>query len=262
MSLEDDLQPERKGPPKLLTLDIETSPLVVHRWSLYGDSPVSLNQLMETTRVICFAAKWYGEKKVLFFSEHHHGREAMVKAAWDLMNEAEIICTFNGPSFDIKHLQREFILSTPPLGPPSPFKNVDLLRTVRSQFKFASNKLQHVAQQLGLGSKFDHEGHALWTACMNGDDKAWGRMRSYAKQDVVLTEQLLDALGPWVKNFPHTGLYHGEDRACFRCGSTNLKQDGYTYTALTKYARLRCEDCGAWSRLNFRKGNTDTRSIT
>ena len=256
VSLTDDLQPARND-MKVLTLDIETAPLLVHRWSMYGDTPVGLNQLLETTRVMCFAGKWLGKKQVLFYSEHHDGHEVMIQKAWDLMNEADVITTFNGISFDIKHLQREFILAG--LTPPSPWRNVDLLRTVRQEFKFASSKLDHVAHQLGVGSKVKHEGHGLWVACMEGDESAWRRMRKYCKHDVLLTEQVMEILGSWIKNYPHVGLYSGEERCCFRCGSTKLKQDGFTRTALTTYAKLRCEKCGAWSRLNNRKGNVTAR---
>jgi DNA polymerase elongation subunit (family B) len=249
----------KTGEPKILTLDIETSPNVIDAWRLF-DVSASLTQVREVSRVLCFGAKWYGKKSVEFYSEWDSSHGDMVEQAWRLLNETDILVTYNGPRFDVKHLQREFVLAG--LGPPSPFKNVDLLQTARSQFRFASNKLDHVAQQLGLGAKLKHDGHALWTLVLDGDSKAQGRMQKYCVQDVKLTEALYDRLGPWIKNHPHFGLWTGEEKSCFACGSTKLKQHGFTRTSLTVYALLQCDDCGAWSRLNHRKGNVVSRGAS
>jgi DNA polymerase elongation subunit (family B) len=243
--------------PKILTIDIETSPHVAYAWGLY-DVNISLSQVLANSRVISFAAKWYDSKQVMFYSEHHNTRKEMIRAAWELFNEADIVITYNGINFDNKHLQREFILAG--LTPPSPFKNVDLLRVVRSQFKFASNKLDFVSQQLGIGQKVEHEGQALWNKVLAGDAKAWERMKKYNIQDVRLTESLFDFLGPWVKSMPHVGLWTGE-RCCFRCGTTDLSQHGFGYTATTVYAKLQCNDCGSWNRLGVVRGRTETKPL-
>ncbi len=41
------------------------------------------------------------------------------------------------------------------------------LQTSRSKFRFVSNKLDYIAQRLGLGKKTAHEGHELWLKVMN-----------------------------------------------------------------------------------------------
>jgi hypothetical protein len=84
-------------------------------------------------------------------------------------------------------------------------------------------------------------------------------MRAYNGQDVRVTEQAYDRLGAYIREHPHYGIYTGIERCCFRCGSESLRQDGFTATAATKYALLRCDDCGAWSRLNHRKHSPITR---
>ena len=53
--------------PKILVIDIETAPAQVTYGSLF-DVNVSLSQLIDTSKVICFAAKWIGDKKVIFSS--------------------------------------------------------------------------------------------------------------------------------------------------------------------------------------------------
>ena len=243
--------------PKILTIDIETSPNVAYTWGLWQQN-VSISQLIASSRVLCFAAKWHDSSKVMFFSEHHDGRDAMVKAAWDLLNEADIIVSYNGPAFDIKHLQREFL--TAGMTPPSPFKNVDLLRTARTKFKFPSNKLDYVSQIMGIGAKVKHAGQELWNAVLAGDDKAWNVMKRYNIGDVRLTEALFDYWIPWIVGMPNLGIYTGR-RCCAACGSDNLRHDGWHYTAATVYARIQCDDCGAWNRLNERFGTSVSKRI-
>lgn len=230
--------------PKVLTIDIETSPNLAHVWKLW-DNNVSLSQLIDTGQILSFAAKWHGNKKVEFYSDFHDGHKPMIVAAHQLLDEADVLVHYNGTTFDVPHLKREFLLEG--LKPPAPFKQVDLLRVVKSNFRFVSNKLDHVSQQLGLGKKVGHTGHELWVKCLNADPKAWDTMRKYNKHDVVLTEKLYDRLVPWIANHPHVGLFSGLE-CCQRCGGQKLQRRGVAHTALGTYQRLQCTDCGGWSR--------------
>lgn len=243
--------------PKVLTIDIETSPNVADVWGLWNQN-IGLNQLRESSRVLCFAAKWHDKKTVEFYSEENVGHEEMVKQAWRLLDEADIVVGYNTPAFDIKHLQREFILAG--MTPPSPFKNVDLLRTARTQFRFPSNKLDYVGNILGLGQKVKHAGHDLWTRISRNESAAWKEMKVYNVQDVRLTEALFDYLGPWIKGMPHRSLWTGE-YGCYSCGSANLEQSGYHMTPANVFVRLHCNDCGAWSRGNTGRNKTETKAL-
>lgn len=236
---------------KILVLDIETRPSLGYVWQLW-DQNVGLSQLVEVGEVICFAAKWLDKKKIYFKSVHHHSKEEMVQTAWDLMNEAHAIVHYNGKSFDIKHLQREFILHE--LTPPSPHKDIDLLTVTKSKFKFVSNKLDHVADQLGLGSKTDHSGFQLWLDCMADDKNAWALMRKYNINDVLLTEKLYYKLRPWITTHPNVPLYEGNEQpACRVCNSEDIQFRGYDYTATVKYHRFVCKSCGKWDKLAIKQ---------
>src|SRR5450759_3278074 len=83
--------------PRLLTLDLETSPNIAHVWGLWKNN-VSLNQLIQSTNVISFAAKWHGDKRVLFRSDHHDGHEVMIQKAHGLLGEADAVIHYNGKS--------------------------------------------------------------------------------------------------------------------------------------------------------------------
>lgn len=242
---------------KILAWDIETFPHNVYRWSLYGDSPVALNQIREPGRVASFAARWVGEPKnsIEFYSEFS-GYALMVHRAWHLIDEADALLSWNGKPFDSKHMNREFILHG--LGPPSPVVEIDLLRTARSRFKFPSNKLEYVAQALGVGGKVKHSGFDLWVGCMANDPKAWAQMEKYNKQDVHLLIDLYKILLPWITGHPNMLLFGGT--GCTKCGSGRLQKRGTRVTQLGRYQRFQCQKCGSWNTSGKALDRVDTRS--
>lgn len=248
---------------KILILDIETAPNLAYVWSLW-DQNVSLDQLVDVGNVICFAAKWHGEKDIQFYSDFHDGHDKMVLKAHELLSEADAIVHYNGKTFDIKHLNREFVLAG--LAPPAPHKDIDLYSVVKSRFRFSSNKLQHIATQLGIGSKTETGGFKTWIRCMEGDEKAWAAMRKYNIGDVKLTEEVYDRLLPWIKAHPSVSLYDGysaEIPACPNCGSTHLQKRGFYRTKVSTYQQYQCQNkgCGAWSRHGTRDDAVKIQSV-
>ena len=243
--------------PKILVIDIETAPASGYIWKLF-DVNVSLSQLIDTSKVICFAAKWVGDKKVIFHSNQEDTHKKMIKKAWDLFNEADAVIGYNSKNFDCKILNKEFILSGFP--PPAPYKHIDLLQTMKNKFKFMSNKLDHVSQELGIGKKTSHQGFELWQACMNNDSKAWKLMKKYNINDVKLTEELYDKVKGWLKttfNFNE----HSESMVCPNCGSHNVTKNG-TYKSPTRaYQKYVCNDCFAHSKSNIKIPNRKTDTL-
>jgi uncharacterized protein YprB with RNaseH-like and TPR domain len=179
---------------RTLYLDIETTPMQVYTWGLW-DQNISIDQIIKSTEMLCFGARWGGTKKVIFKSVHHDGKVAMLEELHRLMDEADVLVGWNSAAFDHKHINREFIENG--LMPPSPVKDLDLMSVVKANFQFPSNKLDYVAQKLGVGAKVKHSGFKLWLECMAGNDKAWGEMKKYQIQDVNLLIDLYDVLLPW-----------------------------------------------------------------
>ena len=175
-------------------LDIETTPIKAYVWGLW-DQNVTIDQIIEPTEMLCFGARWYGSKKVIFKSVHHDGKQAMLEELHKLMDEADILVGWNSAAFDHKHINREFLENG--FQPPSPVKDLDLMSVTKANFQFPSNKLDYVAQKLGVGAKVKHSGFKLWLDCMDGDDKAWKEMKKYQLQDVNLLIDLYDILAPW-----------------------------------------------------------------
>jgi uncharacterized protein YprB with RNaseH-like and TPR domain len=191
---------------KILLLDIETTPLQVYTWGLW-DQNIGINQIIKTTEMLCFGAKWLGQKKVTFKSVHHDGKQAMLEQLHQMMEEADVLVGWNSAAFDHKHINREFLENG--FRPPSITKDLDLMSVVKANFQFPSNKLDYVAQKLGVGAKFKHSGFELWIGCMEGDNKSWAEMKKYQIQDVELLDKLYDILVPW---FPVSGSVTSKEK--------------------------------------------------
>jgi DNA polymerase III epsilon subunit-like protein len=184
--------------------------------------------------------------------------EEMIKTIHSLLEEADAVVHYNGTKFDIPTLNKEFILLG--LDPPSSYKEIDLLRVARARFKFQSNKLDYVAQALGIGGKVKHKGMDLWKGCMENDEACWKHMEKYNKQDVVLLEKVYKRMLPWIKNHPNYGLYMDTDRpVCRNCGKSRVIKKGTEYTTVGKYQRYKCQNCGTHLRGSILQNNAEQR---
>lgn len=229
---------------KILTLDIETSPTIVYTFDM-APNWISPDKIIEPSHIMCFAAKWYTDDDVIYVSDHHQDHSELVETAWNLLDEADILVTFNGVKFDVKHLKREFVLAG--YGMPRPWKDVDLYREAKKQWAFESKGLNHLAQRFELGQKEGHEGFELWKLCLEGDKDAWERMKAYNVQDVILTEAVYDRMRGWIPNHPHMGPIDSENVGllCNQCGGEEFAYGGTRRAIVIDYNLYRCLNCGA-----------------
>jgi predicted PolB exonuclease-like 3'-5' exonuclease len=246
---------------KILAIDIETAPNTAHVWGLFKQN-IGINQIQETGRVMCFAAKWLGDKKLDFWSEYHDGHEETIAAAHTYLDEADAVLSFNGQSFDMPTLNREFLKYE--LAPPSPYRHIDLLLVAKRNFRFASNKMDHLAEELGLTRKLSHKGHELWTECMAGDEKAWRIMERYNRQDVVVLEQMYKRMLSWIDTHPNVALYQKsvEGPTCTNCGSLNVQSRGMQHNKTHSYHRFQCQDCSTWMRGRYSTTSKNPNILT
>lgn len=260
---EPELPEVARSPMKILAIDIETKPHKSYHWDMWKQN-IGAHQVIEWGGMFSFAAKWIHEganHETEFWSDFHDGHERMLAEVWYFLDQADVIVHYNGEKFDTKHIRRELVMAG--FVSPSPFKQVDLLKTVRKQFDFPLNKLAVVAPLLGLEDKAAHEGFALWTSCMDDDPDAWERMRNYNIQDVELTEQLYFKLrdGGWLTNHPSHAAMMGRD-VCPTCASEDLRPAGTHPLQSAFYPRFVCGNCRSYSRGNRRIEGTGIVRVT
>lgn len=282
MSLSDELQEESRT--KVLTLDIETQRAIVETWQTFKPF-ITIDNIVVDARVLCFAAKWHGSERIVFKScwkdpytvngENPTAIEdyrKMMQAAWDLLNQADVLVTYNGDRFDWQWLEREFTRLG--LGRPLPYKSVDLMKTNKKWFRAGqlSMKLDWSLRKMLGDRKVEHGGRDLWRDIRYGTPAqrraACDVMREYNIGDTVKTELLFEDWLPYLSInmalFATTddGLLH-----CTKCDSTNVeraivkgKQMFYRTNAFA-YALYRCADCGAPSKGKRSKITTELRAV-
>lgn len=236
---------------KILYIDIETSPILAMTWGTFNQY-ISPNQIIHPSSIMCYAAQWDGEKEIKFDSIHQSTFSDMLKGLHELLSEADIVAHYNGKKFDMKRINREFIKLR--MGPPEPYKQIDLLQIVKAVGGFDSNKLEWVSQAIGIGAKIENAGMPLWTGCMQGDPKEWKRMEKYNKQDTRLLQYLYHTYLPWIRVHPNVAVFKADKGTdvtrptCTNCGSTKVKKNGRAKTRTQMYQRYKCTDCGTHMR--------------
>jgi hypothetical protein len=241
---------------RILLLDIENSPEEVR---IYGPARVKYigpANLIKPGELMCFSAQWLDSPKIFYYSLPKDGKDAMLNRAWELLDKADVVISYYGRRHDIPILNREFLLAG--LTPPSPYKQIDLYFVVSQMFGFPWKSLDYVTRALGLKGKSMKLDMGFIVACMEGDPAAWRKMEKYNKQDVRVLGELYHFLQPWIKNHPSHGAHQGAD-VCPKCGSDDLEHRGFTYTAVSKFQRYKCRNCGGWSQSTKRVAVTNVR---
>lgn len=245
---------------KMLGLDIETAPALVYSFSAFKTN-IGYNQVVEPPRIIAFSAQWKGARSVQFYSEYHHSREEMLEALHALLDEADVVVTFNGDSFDLPWIEGEFIAEH--MKPPSPVMKVDLYKVIKKHSRWLHKKLAVVADRLVGDQKIQHQGFGLWMDCLRGDEgtkrKAWNLMRRYAKKDTALLWPIYEDLLPWIK-LPHP-VSRAEGLICRNCGSDHLQRRGTAPSLQGVYPRYQCQKCGKWQKGTQRLPVGETRDL-
>lgn len=241
-----------KTGPKILIVDIETSPLRAFTWGLWKQN-VNLSQIISNWYMLGWACKYLGEDKIysgILKSEEalYENDERIVRELWEHLDNADIVIAHNGDKFDIPKINTRFLLHG--LIPPSPYKQIDTLTVARQQFSFSSNRLDYLAEMFNIPKKLPTN-FELWSECMVGNPEALKYMNEYNIADIVLLEEVYLRIRPYIKSHPNLDLYKDSAEAtCPICGSTHLEEvsDKYFFTQAVRYKVYRCDDCGGLSR--------------
>lgn len=232
---------------KILLYDIETSYIVAGVWGIWN---VNAATVLQDWQILCFAWKWLGEKKVHVlgqddFSDFKPGElndKSLVEKLHELFSEADIVIAHNGNSFDQKKVQARMMIHH--MDPPLPYKQIDTKTEMKKVAAHTSNKLSDLNRSLSLEHKLDAGGISTWTGCMQGDKKAFKKMKAYNKGDIVALEELYLLERPWMKTHPALNSLLDRPDACPKCGSDKIWSAGkYTATNTQKREYFRCGNC-------------------
>ena len=256
----------KKTGPKVLIFDIETAPILGYVWRLWEQN-VSLNMIHTDWYVLSWSAKWLGDSpsKTMYMDQRNardiENDKAILHHLWKLLDEADIVITQNGKSFDQKKLNARFVIHG--FQPPSSYKHIDTKLIAQKHFGFTSNKLEYMTDKLCTkykklkSAKF--QGFELWKQCLAGNVEAWDEMKKYNMYDVLSLEELYTKLIPWDSSI-NFDLYRDSKEYICKCGSKEFKKQGWFYTNVGKYQRYRCKSCGAESRDRTNVFNDDKKA--
>jgi len=84
------------APPKVLLLDIETTPMETYAWSLRNNDYTSPTFIIKDWNLICWSAKWLYDSKMLSdvqtpHEARHRKDKRIAKSIYKLVQEADIV---------------------------------------------------------------------------------------------------------------------------------------------------------------------------
>lgn len=246
----DPSNPVAVQPPKILLMDIETLPAEALVWGTWKQD-IHMEQIKKDWSILCYAAKWLFDPKpfgavVTPQEAIAHQDNSILQGIWNLLNEADYVIWHNGDDFDAKKINARLFVK----GYPKPmyYKSVDTLKIAKENFALTYNKLDWIAQIIGIGRKIETE-FKWWKECEAGSKKYLDMMFKYNKHDIHLEEEVYLRLRPWMDKHPNMNLYANMiGNVCPTCGSNALDWRGKYATALGLYQAFRCTDCGAIGR--------------
>lgn len=235
---------------KILLFDIETAPLLAYIWQP-KTRYVHQHALVAETFMLTWAAKWYDSPNVMTgiatSSEAKNQDDTrIVGQLCDLIRDADIVIAHNSDRFDVPTVNAR--LAKLRLEPMGPVKTIDTLTVAKQSFRLPYYNLNYLGEFFGVGEKIPTD-FDLWRRCYLGEKPALVEMATYNRQDVVLLQNVFDAMKPYAKRLPRM-FDPGWDGqlACPHCGSSNLVIRGYHRTNVSTFPKFRCSDCRRYHR--------------
>ncbi len=133
-------------------------------------------------------------------------------------NSATELVGHNGDKFDLAWIRTRCLFHGIPMFPN--YITIDTLKIARSKFRFNSNRLNYIADFLGIGQKIKTEFNLWKDILLHKDKKAMEDMLKYCKKDVILLEKVFKHLNTHIPSKSHYGVLYGGLRAsCPECGA-------------------------------------------
>ena len=228
-----------------LFFDIETSPNIGLFWEAGYKKNIDYSNIIQERAIICICYKCEYEKEVYSLQwDAKQNDKAMLQKFIEVANLANEMVGHNGDKFDLAWIRTRCLFHKIDMFPA--YVTIDTLKIARSKFRFNSNRLNYIADFLGLGQKIKTE-YSLWKDILLKKDKvAMEKMIKYCKKDVILLEQVFNALKNHIAPKTHYGVIFGHYKgSCPECGSDDIiiKDRRALASGIIKLI-FRCKTCG------------------
>ena len=229
---------------KRLFFDIETSPNVVYSWRIGYNLTLTPDNIIDERKIICISYKWEDSDKIysLKWDKNQCDKQMLIDFI-EQANQADELIAHNGDRFDIKWIRTRCIFHRIPMFPQ--YKTLDTLKKAKNGFNFNSNKLDYIAQFLGVGAKVKHSGFDMWKKVMKNDPEAMDEMVNYCEGDIIVLEDVYFTMQNYIKTNTHNGVINNNLKySCPSCGSEYSELIKNNVTAMGTIKRLmECNDC-------------------
>lgn len=230
---------------KRLYFDIETSPNIGFFWQSGFKLNIGYQNILKERAIICICYKWEGDKEASALTwDKRQNDKKMLQQFISIVNTADEIVGHNGDKFDLAWIRTRCLYHGIEMFPN--YVTIDTLKIARSKFKFNSNRLNYIADYLGIGQKIKTDFDLWKDIVLKNDPKALDKMVKYCKMDVILLQKVHEHLKTHVASKTHYGVVFGEYRGtCPECGSEELiKHANRVLASGTKKIVYRCNTCG------------------
>jgi DNA polymerase elongation subunit (family B) len=235
---------EKSKQVKRLFFDIETSPNIVYSWRIGYNLNITPENIIDERKIICISYKWESEEVIhtLTWDKNQCDKKMLTKFI-AVANQADELIAHNGDRFDIKWVRTRCIYHRIPMFPN--YKTLDTLKKAKSGFNFNSNKLDYIAQYLGVGAKVKHSGFDMWKGVMQNDKTALSEMVHYCEGDIIVLEDVFLTMQSYIKQNTHAGVLNNNLKySCPCCSSEQITLLKNNVTAMVTIKRLiECNDC-------------------
>jgi uncharacterized protein YprB with RNaseH-like and TPR domain len=229
---------------KRLFFDIETSPNIVYSWRIGYNLNITPENIIDERKIICISYKWESEEEIHTLTwDKNQCDKKMLKEFISVANQADELIAHNGDRFDIKWIRTRCIYHRIPMFPN--YKTLDTLKKAKSGFNFNSNKLDYIAQYLGVGAKVKHSGFDMWKGVMMNDKSALSEMVHYCEGDIIVLEDVFLTMQSYIKQNTHAGVLNNNLKySCPCCSSEQITLLKNNVTAMGTIKRLiECNEC-------------------
>lgn len=196
--------------PRTLYLDIEMSFGRYYNFGrkVYGEY-LPIDQMDKQPYIICWSASWMDSKEIISQSvtsaqARKWDDKTILSPLWRLIDDADIIAGHNVASYDIPKIYSRFLHHS--FTSPSEHKIKDTLKMAKKKFRFESNSLDFILNELGLRPKQAMSKEDWIKIAESGDQKTLDKMLKYNRWDVAQGKKALQGLEGWMHYKPDFGM--------------------------------------------------------